>query len=79
MCLLFVSNQPTGLILLPYPLFGLVTICLIGLASYLLYLGIYSSTLSVSENSRLRQTIRNEALQESQQFLDAILPRWNMK
>jgi len=72
MCLLFASNQPIGLILTPYPPFGLVTICFMGLASYLLYLGIYSSALSVSEDSRLRQTIRKEALKESQRFLDAI-------
>ena len=72
MTLLFASNQPTSLILAPYPPFGLVTVCFIGLASYLLYLGIYSSALSVSEDSRLRQTIRKAALKESQQFLDAI-------
>jgi hypothetical protein len=72
MCLLFASDQPTSLILAPYPPFGLVTICFMGLASYLLYLGIYSSALSVSEDSRLRQTIRKAALKESQQFLDAI-------
>ena len=72
MTLLFASNQPTSLILAPYPPFGLVTICFMGLASYLLYLGIYSSALSVSEDSRLRQTIRREAMKESQQFLDAI-------
>ena len=72
MTLLFASNQPTSLILAPYPPFGLVTVCFIGLASYLLYLGIYSSALSVSEDSKLRQTIRKAALKESQQFLDAI-------
>lgn len=72
MTLLFASNQPTSLILAPYPPFGLVTISFMGLASYLLYLGIYSSALSVSEDSRLRQTIRQAALKESQQFLDAI-------
>ena len=72
MTLLFASNQPTSLILAPYPPFGLVTIAFMGLASYLLYLGIYSSALSVSEDSRLRQTIRKEALRESQQFLDMI-------
>lgn len=72
MTLLFASNQPTSLILVPYPPFGLVTICFMGLASYLLYVGIYSSALSVSEDSRLRQRIRKEALKESQQFLDAI-------
>jgi uncharacterized protein YerC len=72
MTLLFASNQPTSLILAPYPPFGLVTICFMGLASYLLYLGIYSSALSVSEDSRLRQTIRKVALKESQQFLNDI-------
>ena len=70
--LLFASNQPNAVFLAPYPPFGLVTICFVGLASYLLYLGIYSSALSVSEDSRLRQTIRKVALKESQQFLDAI-------
>jgi hypothetical protein len=72
MTLLFASNQPTALILVPYPPFGLVTICFMGLASYLLYLGIYSSAVSVSEDSRLRQNIRKIALKESQHFLDAI-------
>ena len=72
MTLLFASNQPSALLLAPYPPFGLVTVCFMGLASYLLYLGIYSSALSVSEDSRLRQTIRKAALKESQQFLDAI-------
>ena len=72
MTLLFASNQPTPLVLVPYPPFGLVTICFVGLASYLLYLGIQSSALSVSEDSRLRQSIRKEAFRESQQFLDAI-------
>ena len=72
MTLLFASNQPAALILVPYPPFGLVTSCFMGLACYLLYLGIYSSALSVSEDSRLRQTIRKVALKESQQFLDAI-------
>lgn len=72
MTLLFAANQPASLILAPYPPFGLVTISFMGLASYLLYLEIYSSALSVSEDSRLRQTIRKKALRESQQFLDMI-------
>jgi hypothetical protein len=40
------------------------------LASYLVFLGVYSSATSVSEDSRLRQSIRKIALRESQ-FLDA--------
>ena len=46
-------------------------ICFMVLASYLVFLGVYSSATSVSEDSRLRQTIRKIALRESQ-FLDVI-------
>ena len=43
-----------------------------GLAPYLFYLGIYSASISVSEDSRLRQSIRKAAIKESTQFLDSI-------
>jgi hypothetical protein len=69
--LLFTVNQSTGLTLVPYPPFGLTSICFMVLASYLVSLGVYSSATSVSEDSRLRQTIRKIALRESQ-FLDVI-------
>jgi hypothetical protein len=72
MMLLFTANQPIGLILVPYPPFGLATVSFMGLASYLIFLGIYSASLSVSEDSRLRQSIRKTALKESSQFLDII-------
>jgi hypothetical protein len=71
MMLLFTVNQPTGLTLTPYPPFGLTSICFMVLAAYLVFLGVYSSATSVSEDSRLRQSIRKIALRESQ-FLDAI-------
>ena len=72
MMLLFTANQPTFLVLVPYPPFGLVTVSFMGLASYLLYLGIYSASISVSEDSKLRQPIRKAAIKESTQFLDSI-------
>jgi hypothetical protein len=71
MTLLFAANQPTSLILIPYPPFGLTSICFMVLATYLVFLGIYSSAISVSEDSRLRQSIRRIALKESK-FLDLI-------
>ncbi len=71
MMLLFTANQPTSLTLIPYPPFGLSSICFMVLASYLVFLGVYSSATSVSEDTRLRQTIRKIALRESQ-FLDVI-------
>jgi hypothetical protein len=71
MMLLFTSNQPVGLTLLPFPPFGLVTICFIGLASYLVFLGIYSSAISISQDSSLRRSIRKYAITESK-LLDSI-------
>ena len=71
MTLLFAANQPTSLILIPYPPFGLTSICFMVLATYLVFLGIYSSAMSVAEDSRLRQSIRKIAFTESR-FLDVI-------
>lgn len=70
--LLFTANQPLGLIYAPYPPFGVVTICFMLLASYLFYLGIYSASISVAEDRKLRQSIRNAAIKESTKFLDSI-------
>ena len=42
-----------------------------GLSSYLILLGVYSSAISVSEDSKLRQSIRNFAIKESR-LLDSI-------
>lgn len=70
--LLFTANQPTFLLLVPYPPFGLVTVSFMGLASYLFYLGIYSASISVSEDTKLRQSIRKAAIKESTEFLDSI-------
>lgn len=57
MMLLFASNQSTTLIFAPYPPFGLVTTSLIGLSSYLLLVGIYSSFMSISRDTELRKFI----------------------
>jgi hypothetical protein len=70
--LLFAANQSTFLVLVPYPPFGLVTVSFMGLASYLFYLGIYSASVSVSEDSKLRKSIRKVAIRESTKFLDSI-------
>jgi hypothetical protein len=70
--LLFVSNQAILLVEnTPYPPFGLVTVSFMGLSSYLLLVGIYSSAISVAEDSKLRQSIRNTVTKESR-LLDSI-------
>ena len=71
--LLFLSNQ--GIILISaggsYPPFGLVTISFMGLSSYLIIIGIYSSAISVSQDVKLRKSIRN-SVQEQSKILDSI-------
>jgi len=69
--LLFVTNQAIVLVTVSYPPFGLVTISFVGLASYLVLVGIYSSTISVSEDIKIRQSIRRLAMGESR-LLDSI-------
>jgi hypothetical protein len=69
--LVFVSNQAIVLVTGPYPPFGLATTSFMGLSSYLLLVGIYSSAISVAEDSKLRQTIRKTAIQEAK-FLNSI-------
>jgi hypothetical protein len=69
--LLFVGDQAPVLVNAPYPPLGLASISFIGLGSFMILIGIYSSAISVSEDSKLRQTIRNYTLKESR-LLDSI-------
>jgi hypothetical protein len=69
--LLFASNQAIILIFIYYPPFGLVTISFVGLSSYLVLLGIYSSAISISQDAKLRREIRRLAIRESK-LLDSI-------
>ena len=54
MVLLFTANQPVGLTLIPYPPFGLVSISFLGLSSYLVFIGIFSASMSVALDSKSR-------------------------
>jgi DNA-binding protein Fis len=69
--LLFTSSQASVLATGPYPPFGLATASFIGLSSYLVLVGIYSSAISLAEDSKLRQSIRSIAIKESR-LLDSI-------
>ena len=68
--LLFVSNQAVVLISAPYPPFGLPTISVMGLSSYLILIGIYSSAISISEDQNLRKSIRKATIQQSDLLSD---------
>jgi hypothetical protein len=68
--LLFASNQAIVLVTHPYPPFGLVTVSFMGIASYLVLAGIYSSAISVSLDVGLRKSIRKSV--EHLKLLDSI-------
>src|SRR5215211_7557917 len=62
----------TGSVMLAsYPPFGLASVLFVGLSSYPMLMGIYSAAISMSEDVRLRQSIRKSAIAESK-FLVSI-------
>jgi hypothetical protein len=69
--LLFISEQAILLSYLAYPPFGFAAVSYMGLASFLIFKGIYSAAISVSQDSNLRRSIRNFAIKESK-LLDSI-------
>jgi hypothetical protein len=68
--LFFVSSQNT-VAQLPYPPFGVIAASFVGLSAYMMFLGLYSSAISVSQDVRLRQSIRKSAIEEVK-FLESI-------
>lgn len=69
--LLFTANQTTSLVIAPFPPFGLVSFSLMSLSSYLLFLGIYSSAMSISRDTELRKFIHQTTTKEIK-LLDSI-------
>ena len=67
MVLFFVSGS-AAVYHSPFPPFGLPTVALIGISSYLMFLGLYASAISLSEDSQLYRLIRTSA-QEWKFFL----------
>jgi hypothetical protein len=59
---IFSANQAATQIISPYPPFGIITVTIMNVASYLLVLGIFNSATLVSANNMLRSTIHKEAL-----------------
>jgi len=55
--LVFVAMQTT-ITRLNYPPFGILSISIVGLASYVMFIGLYSSAISTSIDKKLMQTIR---------------------
>jgi hypothetical protein len=69
--LLFATNQAILLSIAPYPPFGFASITLTGLSAYLAVVGIYTSSISMSNDANIRKSIKNLAKSESK-LLDSI-------
>ena len=54
-----------------YPPLGLASVSFTGLACYLVYMGLYSSAISVSQDLTLRQSIR-QSVKEQSKFLESM-------
>ena len=61
--LIFGANQAATQIVAPYPPFGLATITVLVMASFLMLLGIYNSAILVSANNELRKSIYKHAVE----------------
>lgn len=69
--IMLVSYQAQTLITTPFPPLGLLSASYFGLSSYLIFVGIYSCALSISQDSMLRSTIRR-AVETEVSFLKGI-------
>ena len=69
--LLFISAGQSTLANTLYPPFGLATMSLYGLSTYMILLALYSCAISVSEDIELRKSIKKSTLRESK-FLDSM-------
>jgi MFS family permease len=64
MILVFITAQAT-ITQTPYPAFGAATVCFVGLSSYMMLVGIYSSAISVSQDATLRRSIQRSVENQS--------------
>jgi hypothetical protein len=55
-----------------YPPYGLANVSFVGLASFLILVGLYNSAISVAQDAKLRKSIKNSTLQQSSKLLDTI-------
>ena len=62
--IMFFISATATVIHTPYPPFGIISISIVGFSSYYILYGIYSSSVSLSEDINLRSLIRKSAISE---------------
>jgi hypothetical protein len=71
--LLFSSNQAILMSIAPYPPFGIATVTAMGISAYLVMIGLYTSTVSMSQDTELRRSIRRLAKSQTRLFDSMVL------
>ena len=56
--ILFMATQTVAFSIVPYPPFGFVSILFYGISSYMILVGVYFSVVVISQDSKLRRTIK---------------------
>ena len=59
---IFSANQAATQIVIPYPPFGITTVTILNMASFLIVLGIFNAASLVSANNNLRSSLHKHAL-----------------
>jgi hypothetical protein len=59
---LFLTNQAHGIVVTPFPPFGITTSLFFGLSSFLVMTGFYCSAIYIAENRDIRRIIRDDIL-----------------
>jgi hypothetical protein len=78
--MLFSSLQISVLQLLPYPPFGLITLSIMPLSSYLLLIGLYYSALSIAYDNKILSSLKNRVKEDPSAFLSGIgSAEWSRK
>jgi hypothetical protein len=70
--ILFISNQAVLLTSTPFPPYGLISVSTLGFSTFLIYMGIYLSAISISKDAKLRNIIKRIALQYNVGLLENI-------
>ena len=69
MMLLFSSNQISLIQIIPYPPFGLTTISLLSISSFLILTGLHSLAYSMAQDNNLLENARKIAKEKASKFL----------
>jgi|GEM_PF-3482667 len=76
--ILYSSIQISTLHILPYPPFGIITLSLMPISSYLILSGLYYSARSISKDKKFLAELRKQINNESNSFLNSIgSAEWN--